>query len=79
MYESTCTLCNTDTDTEIKGKCKKFEVEKAVYVGESARNIFERASEHRKDAVDAKEDFHMYKHWRISHPELQEPPSRSRS
>jgi hypothetical protein len=56
MYESTCTLCNVDTNTEIKDVDKRFEMEKAVYVGESARSIFERAGEHRKYAGDAKED-----------------------
>jgi Uri superfamily endonuclease len=75
MYESTCTLCNMDNDPEIKDKYQRFKMEKAVYVGESARSIFERAQEHRKDAMDAKEDSHIYKHWRISHPELQEPPT----
>ena len=39
-------------------------------MGESARSIYERASEHRKDAEDNSEDSHMVKHWRISHPEL---------
>ena len=75
MYESTCTICNLDNDPEVKDKYKRFRMEKAVYVGELARSIYERAQEHRKDAADAKEDSHMYKHWRISHPELQEPPT----
>ena len=43
-----------DNDPEIKDKYQRFKMEKAVYVGESARSIFERAQEHRKDAVDAK-------------------------
>ena len=74
MYESACTLCNKENDPKIKDKFKKFEMEKAVYVGESARSIFNWAQEHRQDAVDAKEDSHIYKHRRITHPELQEPP-----
>ena len=74
MYESTCTLCNKDNNPKIKDKFKRLEMEKAVYVGESARSIFERAQEQRQDAVDAKDDSHIYKHWRITHPELQEPP-----
>ena len=32
-----------------------------------ARSICERAQEHRQDS-------HIYKHWRITHPEVQEPP-----
>ena len=37
-------------------------------------SIFERAQEHRHDTVDAKDNSQIYKHWRITHPELQEPP-----
>ena len=36
MYESTCSLCNKDNDPEIKDKFKRFEMEKAVYMGEKA-------------------------------------------
>ena len=35
-----------------------------IYVGESARSIYERASEHKRDAEDNSEDSHMVKHWR---------------
>ena len=45
-----------------------------MYVGESGRSIYERAGEHRQDALDRKEDSHIIKHWLISHPELEEPP-----
>ena len=45
-----------------------------VYVGESARSIFERAQEHWADRVGQKEDSHMVKHWLSDHADLPEPP-----
>ena len=45
-----------------------------VYVGETARSIFERSKEHWSDRLAEKEDSHMIKHWQIDHPELPEPP-----
>jgi hypothetical protein len=41
---------------------------RGVYVGETSRSIFERAGEHRRDAVAGQEDSHMMKHWKLSHP-----------
>ena len=46
-----------------------------VYVGESARSIFERAAEHQADATSRKEDSHILKHWLTSHPEDPNPPA----
>ena len=43
-------------------------------MGESARSIFEWAGEHLRDAQGQKEDSHMFKHWKIAHPELEEAP-----
>ena len=70
-------VCNTEEDVKggkQKDKFMKFKEQKGVYVGESARSIFERAREHRQDAADGSEDSHIIKHWKVSHPELQEPP-----
>ena len=45
-----------------------------VYVGETSRSIFERAGEHRRDAAAGQDDSHKMKHWKVTHPELQDPP-----
>ena len=47
---------------------------KGVYVGESARSVFERAQEHWSDRMGQKEDSHMVKHWLDEHTDLPEPP-----
>ena len=72
LYESSCTVCNP----EIEGKKvkKKMNDVNGVYVGESARSIFERAQEHWADRVGQKEDSHMVKHWLSDHADLPEPP-----
>ena len=77
LYESSCTLCNPPQDEGAgkKGdKIKDLAGKKGIYVGESARSIYERAAEHRQDSDDRSEDSHLVKHWRISHPELPTPP-----
>ena len=71
-------VCNKEEEvTEAKGKVDKlklFKEQQGVYVGESARSIFERAKEHHHDTLEKSEESLMVKHWRISHPELEEPP-----
>ena len=77
LYESSCTICNPleDKGAGKKGdKMKELTGKQGIYVGESARSIYERAAEHRQDANDRSEDSHMVKHWRISHPELPTHP-----
>ena len=78
MYESIFEVCNPEEDPKKDGKrltkYDKFKHQKGVYVGETSRSIFERASEHRRDAEGHTEDSHMYKHWQVSHSELQEAP-----
>ena len=76
LYESYCTECNPD---DIK-QGKKDEITflregKGVYVGESARSLYERSKEHIADRESKKEDSHQIKHWILSHPEMQEPPA----
>ena len=78
LYESFCNICNTKDDDKNKNtedKLEKFKKEVGVYAGEFGRSIYERAGEHRQDALGRKEDSHMVNHWLISHPELEEPPS----
>jgi hypothetical protein len=50
-------------------------MKEAVYVGETGRSIYERAGEHWNDRLTGKDDSHMIKHWKISHPDLPEPPA----
>ena len=45
-----------------------------VYVGESARSLYERAKEHHDDEESRKEDSHRMKHWVLDHPDLSNPP-----
>ena len=45
----------------------------AVYVGETARSLFERAGEHVRDAQGMLEDSHIHKHWVESHPDGEKP------
>ena len=71
--------CNEATVLSVIQKKKKEGVKelggkKGIYVGESARSIFERAIEHRADRVSGKEDSHVIKHWLSSHQELKSPP-----
>ena len=54
---------------------KDMAKKEGVYVGESARSIFERAGEHQADASSRKEDSHILKHWLTSHPEEPGPPT----
>ena len=43
---------------------------KGIYVGESARSMYERAKEHEADRVGELEESHQIKHWVLDHPEL---------
>ena len=67
-------ICNPDGSKK-KEKMKDMAKKEGVYVGESARSIFERAGEHQADAISRKEDSHILKHWLSSHPEESEPPN----
>ena len=64
MYELVCMVCNKEEDNRDRktDKFTRFKEQKGVYVGESARSIFERAREQRQDAADGSEDSHMIKH-----------------
>ena len=64
LYESEFVECGqgeglTDSSLERKGK------EASLYVGETARSLFERSQEHWKAAKQNKEESHMFQHtWR---------------
>ena len=45
-----------------------------VYVGETARSLFERSGEHKKDADNLAEDSHMVKHWFQQHQDQKDSP-----
>ena len=83
LYESQCMWCNPPETTgeeagkekrKSKDKNKKKLEEKAVYVGETSRSLFERTSEHFKDAMKRKPDSHIRKHWDEAHPGKEMPP-----
>ena len=75
LYESMCMVCNQEEEgrktTNQKDKLQMLKEQTGVYVGETSRSIFEKAGEHRRDAVAGQEDSNMMKHWKLSHPELQ--------
>ena len=75
LYESKCVLCNPkEEESKKKEGAKDLNKSKGIYVGESARSIFERAGEHQADRIAKNEDSHMVKHWLSSHRELNSPP-----
>ena len=45
-----------------------------VYVGESARSIYERAGEHWQDVLGNKVESHMLKHWHEKHQDEKGEP-----
>ena len=67
LYESYCTICNPEG-------LKEGYRASGVYVGESARSLYERAKEHHDDELNMKEDSHRMKHWVLDHPNLPDPP-----
>ena len=63
LYESSCSGCRVP---KTDGGSRKLE-KGAIYVGESARSIYERAGEHQRDAMKESDDSHMVKHWSSCH------------
>ena len=77
-----CPPCKTKT-----GKCKtpnvtyKLKCEEcskvgktALYIGESARTFWDRASDHQKALVNKDSSYGIVRHWQEWHPELEGPP-----
>ena len=67
VYENRCTLC------QVGGEESK-DNGRGVYIGESARSLYERSKEHESDKEGRHEDSHQVKHWVLDHPELSAPP-----
>ena len=57
---------------------KEPQVQANLYVGESARSLYERASEHWEGAMSGKEENHMLEHLAASHRDVQLPSFRFR-
>ena len=66
LYESECERC-ADVDEMTGESLKRQGQDASLFVGESARSLFERSSEHWKAAEQMKEESHMVQHSIESH------------
>ena len=66
LYESECERCG-DGDNVTVGSLKRQEQEAFLYVGESARSLCERSTEHWQAAELMKEESHMVQHSEEAH------------
>ena len=66
LYESECTKC-CDGDSVTGVSLERLDKEASLYVGESARSLFERSSEHWQAAEQKKEESHIFQHCEESH------------
>jgi Uri superfamily endonuclease len=68
LYESVCVLCNKEVlEKKNLSKWDEFRDMVGVYVGETARSLYERAGEHWQDVKAGKLESHMLKHWHTEH------------
>ena len=76
VYETWCITCLEREEEQIerehagnkeKIKEEKSKIKKFLYVGETARSIFERAIEHHNDIAQLKTSSHMLRHLLESH------------
>ena len=68
LYESHCIPCSTNDEvTDMKGKREGGSLPPSLYVGESARSLYERSSEHWGDLAAEKENSHILDHQKIAH------------
>ena len=75
LYESVCLVCNKeDTGGKFKSKWEEFKKMKGIYVGESARSLFERVGEHWQDVRSVNSESHMLKHWHDQHKDQEGAP-----
>ena len=72
LYENICTKCNPGVG-EKKFKLNPPNHPPSVYVGESARSLYERGKEHWRDFKNKHEDSHILKHHQIHHGGLGDP------
>ena len=75
VYESICTKGNPGAKASGPFKSPETSVP-SIYVGESARSIFERAGEHWKSYEKRNPDSHIWKHHLIHHEGEGEPEMR---
>ena len=61
-----CVRCHPEVENK-NGKLDPACSLPSVYVGETARSLYERGMEHQKAYRDKKEDSHMYKHHVVHH------------
>ena len=77
IYESKCEICNPNEEDKKKSSSLKDGRENpSIYVGETARSISERASEHWADYRSGAEESHILKHWKSHHAGVGEPKFR---
>ena len=77
IYESKCELCNPRGEDKKKSfSLKDGRENPSIYVGETARSISERASEHLADYRSGAEESHILKHWETHHAGVGEPKFR---
>ena len=70
LYETMCAVCNkegVEMKQKSQSKWKEFKTMVGVYVGETARSLYERVGEHWQDVQGGKEESHMLKHWQEFH------------
>ena len=72
VYESICLDCNPDGTKKGEVKDARRDIP-SVYVGETARSLYERGREHWEDWKKKSTDSHILKHWTIHHQGLGEP------
>ena len=72
VYENICLICHPEA-AEKEGKLEEGVASQAVYVGESARSIYERSREHWDDYVKGETDSHILKHHVLAHGGRGEP------
>ena len=72
LYENICTKCNQGVEDKSK-KLSPPTNHPSIYVGETARSLYERGKEHWRGYMTQAEDSHIYKHHQLHHGGEGEP------
>ena len=72
IYVNICVLCNPDVGEENK-EFKPPNHPPSVYIGETARSLYERGKEHWEGFKTKSENYHIFKHHQIHHDGRGEP------
>ena len=72
VYKSVCADCNPEARGKGELKIVKQE-EPSIYVGETARSIYERGKQHWEAWRSRREDSHIYKHMELHHGGKENP------